>query len=243
MIKKRRLLVVVLAGVVAFAGCSSSDKTSAPSDLAMAGGVLPLAITQESYSQTVVVTGGKLNYEFELNHDLLPPGIIAEWVDNDLVFHGNATTVGTYTIPVTVIDANKDTADAVFVINVADTIGIEGTWSMVITVTNATQDCAGEEGVSPPVLVTISQSGSGVSVAGFLGDPSNVLVGTIGGANSDILTVSGSYGEDGGTTTATHVWQLDSETTMTGTESWSWTNGVNSCPGSSSTVVCTKVEP
>lgn len=239
--RKIALTLLLVMCAVVLSGCGSSNKTVAPSTLAFSGGTLPLAIAQHSYTHTAVATGGQLNYEFELDHDLLPPGIVAEWVDNDLVFHGNGTVAGTYTVPVTVIDANKDTALATFVINVAANNNIAGTWSVAITVTLATQDCAGEEGPSPAVLVTIGQTGSALTATGWLGNSSIVLAGTIGGENGNVVTISGSYPEDSGTTTATHTWTLTSASTMSGTESWSWTDGANGCPGSQATVVCNKV--
>lgn len=235
-------MTIIVLVLVSLLGCGGdSEKSLAPTELSMTGGTLPVAITNEAYSHTITVSGGKINYEFELDHDLLPPGIIAEWVDNDLVFHGTPTQTGTYTIPVTVIDSYDDTDMATFIIEVADTVALGGTWNMVITVTVGGGDCAGEEGVYPGVSVNITQAGSAVTVSGFLGDPGNVLTGSVSGTNDEVITISGSYPEDGGTTTATHIWTRTSPTTMTGTESWSWTDGILNCPGSQSTVVCNKV--
>jgi len=228
--------LAVLAG-----GCSdSSNKTVAPSTLSISGGTLPLAIAQHTYFHTVEASGGALNYEFELDHALMPPGITAEWDNNDLVIRGTGTQAGSYTVPVTVIDADKDEATTTLVINVAADNNIAGNWNLVITVTLATQDCTGEEGEYPAVPVTIIQNGSSLTVSGFLGDGSISLDGSIGGVNGNVVTIAGSFPEEGGTTTVTHTWSLISLTHMSGTEDWSWTDGQDSCPGSKSTVVLTR---
>jgi hypothetical protein len=239
---KSLLWLTLALALFAVAGCGGDDDpvTPTPSSLTFKGGVLPMAIAQHSYSWTVSASGGKKNYEFDLDHDLLPPGIVAESVDNDLVFHGNATQAGSFSIPVTVIDADKKEVSATFTINVGADSNIADVWSVTVTVTVATGDCAGETGPSPAVPITITQTGSTLSAKGWLGLDSNVLTGSTGGDNGNVVTLSGTIPEEGGNTTITHIWTLTSPNSMSGTEDWSWTDGVDSCPNSKSTVVCTR---
>jgi hypothetical protein len=55
--------------------------------------------------------------------------------------------------------------------------------------------------------------------------------GTVNGAT---YTANASYPEDGGTTTSRIIWTLSSSTSGTYTDTWSWTNGTNSCSGEGS---------
>ena len=104
----------------------------------------------------------------------------------------------------------------------------------------ATGSCAGEEGTYPSVPITITQTGNTLSAKGWLGVPSNELTGSIGGDNGNVVTLSGVLPEEGGFTTISFVWTLTSPNAMSGTEDWSWTDGIDSCPNSKSTVVCTR---
>jgi len=123
-----------------------------------------------------------------------------------------------------------------------DPVDPAGTWILNVTVTDATGDCDGEEGISTPETITITITGGteqpfNVSVSGFLGNPANVLTGTF---DNNRLLISGSYAEDGGTTTATHDLVATSDNRMVGDEAWGWTDGILSCPGSTSTVRLTR---
>ena len=123
----------------------------------------------------------------------------------------------------------------------------EGVWTFSITVTDATQDCDGEEGQSSAHPITITITGGtapilNVSASGFLGVPGNVLSGTFN-EDANRLAISGSYAEDGGTTTPSHDLVAITDDRMVGTETWGWTDGLNTCPGSTSSVNATRVVP
>jgi hypothetical protein len=77
-----------------------------------------------------------------------------------------------------------------------------------------------------------------VTARGFLGSPNNVLTGTFDANNR--LLISGSYPEDGGTTSPLHDLVATSQNRMEGTETWNWTDGSGSCPNSRSNVTATR---
>jgi len=129
----------------------------------------------------------------------------------------------------------------------ADPVDPEGIWNFAITVTDGTQDCDGEEGQSSNHPITISITGGtgpsfNVTASGFLGLAGNVLTGTFN-ENTNRLVISGSYPEDGGTTTPSHDLVATNDNVMLGTETWGWTDGVNSCPNSTSNVVAQRDIP
>ncbi len=129
------------------------------------------------------------------------------------------------------------------VIPAEDPVDPEGVWRFAIVVTEATQDCDGEEGESSNPLITIAITGGteqpfNVSASGFLGVSTNILTRTF---DNNRLLISGSYPEDGGTTTPSHNLIALSDNEMRGTETWGWTDGLNSCPGSTSSVTATRV--
>ncbi len=113
-----------------------------------------------------------------------------------------------------------------------------GVWRVGIVVTVATGACDGEVGESSVEDITITKTGSAppynVTASGFLGDPANVLTGTFDANNR--LLLSGSYPEDGGTTTAEHDLIAVSPDRMEGVENWTWSGTEGTCPGSQSSV-------
>jgi hypothetical protein len=117
-----------------------------------------------------------------------------------------------------------------------------GVWVFNIVVSNATGVCNGEEGESSAHPITITKTGSAppyqVTARGFLGSPNNVLTGTFDANNR--LLISGSYPEDGGTTSPLHDLVATSQNRMEGTETWNWTDGSGSCPNSRSNVTATR---
>lgn len=102
---------------------------------------------------------------------------------------------------------------------------LRGTWS-VSEVVNAT-DCG--EGIYNDYynLEVISQNGSSITVSNSI----DQFTGTLSG-NS--LTWSGSYPEDGGTTSSNvGLTVAPSCNSLSGSARWSWSNGVDSCSGTS----------
>jgi hypothetical protein len=118
-----------------------------------------------------------------------------------------------------------------------------GVWTFRITVTEATDACDGEEGESSAHPITITRTGSAppysIVARGFLGDPNSFLTGTFDANNR--LVIAGSYPEDGGTTSSHHDLVATSQNRMEGIETWNWTDGNGSCPGSKADVVATRV--
>ena len=113
---------------------------------------------------------------------------------------------------------------------------LSGNWTMTVDVTVATGACAGEE--LEPVdtfKVSITQQGNSMTITGPFGDAGTQNLN--GNLTSGVVSVGGSYPEDGGTTTATHTLTVGKdENSMSGTEAWSWTGPGGSCPGSASIV-------
>jgi hypothetical protein len=134
------------------------------------------------------------------------------------------------------------------VIPAEDPVDPEGAWIFEITVTDATQDCDGEEGEFSDNEITITITGGtapsfNVSASGFLGLAGNVLDGTFN-EDTNRLVISGDYPEDGGTTSASHDLVATTDNLMLGTETWGWTDGPNtSCPNSKSDVTAKRVIP
>jgi hypothetical protein len=119
---------------------------------------------------------------------------------------------------------------------------ISGRWVWNLTVTVATGECAGEEGAQSPRNIQITQNGKDITMSGFLlKSPSTSISGEITFDNSAdkwIVKFSGSYAEDGGTTTTNYTLILNNTfDKLTGDENWDW-NG--SCSNSKSTVIAIK---
>ena len=116
-----------------------------------------------------------------------------------------------------------------------DDTSLSGGWTMIVDVTAATGACAGEE-LEPvdTIQVNITQQGNSMTITGPFGDAGSQNLN--GNLTSGVVSVGGSYPEDGGTTTATHTLTVVSADSMSGTEAWSWTGPGGSCPGSTSDV-------
>jgi len=126
-----------------------------------------------------------------------------------------------------------------------DPLAFNGVWSLTITVTAADGVCAGDAGSSSTRDITVTVTAGvqaetyAVSLSGFLGNPANKLTGVI--ADWPDVVVTGSYPEDGGTTTASYDLTVDLPDHMAGTETWSWANSQGqSCPNGRSTVIATR---
>ena len=102
--------------------------------------------------------------------------------------------------------------------------GVAGNWS--VSYTDDGTAC-GDGITTGTVAVLIEQNGDAltVTIEGI------VYTGTLSGTNT---TWSGSYPDDGGTTSEQFtVVFADNGTTLSGGSTWTWTNGVMSCSGSS----------
>jgi len=102
---------------------------------------------------------------------------------------------------------------------------ISGSWSVSSTV-DATA-CGDGIYVENYLLNVTSQSGNAITYT----SNGNSFTGSLSGNK---LTSSGSYPENGGTTTGSTTLTIDNVcSSLSGTASWSWTNGVTSCSGTS----------
>ncbi|MEW8205772.1 MAG: hypothetical protein AB2746_06575, partial [Candidatus Thiodiazotropha taylori] len=111
-----------------------------------------------------------------------------------------------------------------------DLCELTGTWDFRTEVTVATGGCSGEVGISDNYTIDIDQNGQNITLSGFIGVATNVLQGSVDGST---LIYSGSYPEDGGTTTQERTeltidW--NPPISMTGVEEWTWTDGKSICP-------------
>jgi hypothetical protein len=104
------------------------------------------------------------------------------------------------------------------------TLDIAGTWTITENVDGT--DC-GDGTYTDTYDLSVSQNGSSITV----GIGGLTFSGTLNGSN---LTWSGSFPEDGGTTsvniTATVASSGDS---LSGSSTWGWSDGVESCAGTS----------
>ena len=105
--------------------------------------------------------------------------------------------------------------------NAGDGSDFEGFWRLTIDVTEAYGDCAGEENEAPSVKdVLITQEGSTITATAMWTSESG-SVSLTGSRSGDRITFSGSYSEDGGTTTTMHALDIEPGT-LSGREDWSW---------------------
>jgi len=120
---------------------------------------------------------------------------------------------------------------------------INGVWDFTWTNTVTTGICSDENGQVSNGVITITEEmpvaiGSEVVMSGFEDEPSNMVVGSVAAGN--LIVAEGSYPEGSGTTTTRYEIASTSPTRMEGTEFWSFTNDVGSCPGSRASVVAIK---
>jgi hypothetical protein len=98
---------------------------------------------------------------------------------------------------------------------------VAGTWN--VTETSTSNNC-GDPG-DPPYSITIAQSGSNLTVT----TPSGVFTGSISG---NTVRWTGSYPDDGGTTTITSLTATVSGDSFSGSSSWTWAGPGGPCSGS-----------
>ena len=103
-------------------------------------------------------------------------------------------------------------------------LNVAGTWT--ITETADGTDCG--DGISTfTYTIGVAQSGSNITVTA----DGLTFSGTLSGNQ---LVWSGSYPEDGGTTTANVTMTIASDgNSLSGSSTWSWTDGIDSCTGTS----------
>jgi hypothetical protein len=87
--------------------------------------------------------------------------------------------------------------------------------------------------------VTIVQEGDSLETTGIKGT-SFIVTGSVDGMT--VTIGPGGFSEDGGTTTATYILTIKSDTSMEGREEWTWTDGTTTCSNGTATVKVTKIE-
>lgn len=105
--------------------------------------------------------------------------------------------------------------------------GLSGTWSVTDVVHTSSEYCEGADGFTRTYNAVVTQTGCRLTVA-IAG------VGTFNGfVDGNTLCWSGSYPFDDGTTTITGmtIQSNDAGTTFSGESSWTWTDGVGNCEG------------
>jgi hypothetical protein len=111
--------------------------------------------------------------------------------------------------------------------------GIDGNWSVT---ENGTSNCPGEATYTQTYQVAIAVQGAGVTVS----TPVGTFTGTFSGHN---LHWSGSYREQGGTTTinSLNATVANDNRHFSGSSSWFWTDGRTSCSGNTHLFTGTKM--
>jgi len=103
-----------------------------------------------------------------------------------------------------------------------------GDWVISAYVTTSSPYCAGDNGTTQSLYPTILQTGNNLNVTVSGAN----FTGTISGTT---VSWSGSYPESSGTTSETLRGTVDNTcSSITGTTSWTWTDGFGSCSGSTS---------
>src|SRR5215470_1835943 len=97
---------------------------------------------------------------------------------------------------------------------------VGGNW----TVTEASTSNTCGDPVNPPYAITITQNGGSITVA----TPAGTFSGSL---NGQVLNWSGSYPDNGGTTTINSLSATVSGGTFNGTSNWTWTDGKTTCGG------------
>lgn len=117
------------------------------------------------------------------------------------------------------------------------TADVAGTWQWAVT--NITSSCGPETGWN--AQVEIVQSGTSATATSAWRSNGGEHSSTNGTVTGDDLTFDITYPEEDGQLTATHSVTVDSDgNTMTGSETWSWTNGTTTCSSGTADVTATK---
>ena len=108
---------------------------------------------------------------------------------------------------------------------VTSPIDLTGSWN--ITETSGPNNCGESQGVLTEYVGSINQAGTSITASFGGGTFSGNLAG-------NTISLSGSMPEDGGTTSSTMSINVLSTNSLSGSVSWSWSDGGDSCSGTSS---------
>ncbi|WP_455210292.1 fibronectin type III domain-containing protein [Kaarinaea lacus] len=105
---------------------------------------------------------------------------------------------------------------------------ISGTWNIT---EDGSSNCPGEQAYHNEFSIIVAQTGNSLTVS----TPAGTFNGTIDG---DRVAWTGSYPEDGGTTTITAMQLTVSSdgNSLSGTSSWNWSDGIDSCSGTTQSI-------
>lgn len=106
---------------------------------------------------------------------------------------------------------------------------VSGTWLIQEEILTASGVCAGEIGRRESYSLSVSQNGNGITVV----SPAGTFNGSL---NGNRIEWRGSYPEDGGTTTITGMNVTYTSTQLSGTTSWTWSDGSTTCVGTTRVV-------
>lgn len=117
---------------------------------------------------------------------------------------------------------------------VTPTVSLSGTWSITETVTSGSGVCADDVGDMRTYTLTVVQSGNNLTAT--LSGTGTSLDGTVftGTVSGDQVNWSGSFPEEGGTTTVSDTSITATDTTLSGSADWQWSDGMDSCTGTTS---------
>lgn len=121
-------------------------------------------------------------------------------------------------VTVTATDDEGATSSKIWQINPFNPFG--GSWT--VTTTGTSNNCGSP--ADSPYSITISQNGSSLSIV----TPVGTFSGSISG---DSFSWSGSYPDQGGTTTINSLQATRSGNNFSGTSNWTWVSGGTSCSG------------
>jgi len=208
--------------------------------------ILPMGIVGEVYSTDIRPTGGNLPYSFSVSGGVFPAGLRLTSLTDRCKIEGTPTEYGEFSFTITVRDGASTPSSASAAFKMIVVPNIAGKWAFSTTVTAAGGQCSEEVGRVTNTTITVVQSGTAVDFSGWVGNPTSLLSGSISTPSALtggkwLITIKGTYPEDGGTTAATRTLTLDSPATMSGNETWSWSGPGGDCTGGLATMTVTKI--
>lgn len=235
-----RALCLALLFTVLIGGCQPDEDEESTGDTGQ-----PLALVTRTFhvgfsgadaywQEGIVPTGGVTPYSYYIELGTLPPGLAMAGEPTFVSIEGEPVLAGHYEFVLEVTDAVDSTVSAGYAIDIfdADAVDLSGQWQYTMAVTHASGFCADEVGVSRTHLLTVMQEEDGATIeltfSGFFDMATSQITGTLRFSLPHVL-LSGSYPEGGGTTTGSHSLELCGLDTLRGRETWSWTDGVETC--------------
>jgi hypothetical protein len=243
---------VVVDGTSYYGGNLTFRTSDSYPSLTLEPATLADGVVGESYTANVRPGGGKTPYSYSVTAGSLPAGLSIVPGADYFRIEGTPTTHGQYEFEITVDDDTASTTAVKATFKLTVFPNLKGTWTYSIRVTQAKGLCEDEVGRGASRPITITQNGRKVTFSGFLGNSGNRLTGEILPPKSSsidnkewvndtaqwVVYVTGSYLEGGGTTSTTHRLVINTVSSMSGEESWTWEGGT--CPDGKADVTATR---